>query len=101
MRDRQIEFDVEIYDGLHDKPILVGGGSWEDAARAADEARAIDDATEPDREAVMSKGAEHFFKTLGKTAGVEVVTDASLKSYNAMVLASRQALIDDIRNKQN
>lgn len=85
--------DIEIYYGLHGgAPVLIGGGSYEDAKAAFEEAdRANAAATEmpPGRHA--SPGTRAFYTHLGATAGVSEVTDAALGHYDHMVEDAQQA----------
>lgn len=101
--------DIEIWFGLHlgrhggeplpgDGAILIGAGLFDDLDRIMGEVKAIDGAEEIDRSAVTSAGARHFYLALGRNAGLEDRAEAALDFTERLVLASREAFRNKLRD---
>jgi hypothetical protein len=86
--------DVEIYYGLHGgPPVLIGGGSWEDADAAFAEADRVNaEVTDLGPGNHASPGTEAFYRHLGETAGVSQYTEVALEHYRRMVDGAREAV---------
>lgn len=86
-------YHLEIIYALGTAPISIGGASYEEAQRISIETKAIDAVAKVPRGAITGPGSRHFFRELGRNAGVEQVTVAAFEVYEALVGASREAYV--------